>query len=227
MKQFLCAILIISLSSVLADQPAELGSRHIQGTGPTESWNTIFSQTYSFENLLNGYSNYGAGNRWVCDDFQVTGLSWVIEIRVWMIWTGGQGEVMNFVISVDDTGDSDPNTNTDHWVESVSCTNTFTGDSSWGYDIYETYINLLENSYPPELIPGTHYYFETQADVVDNCFALVSHNYNGDYCWYNDGSGIWVRSDVMFGQDSDMFFSFYGDIVALESDTWGSIKTLF
>jgi len=34
------------------------------------------------------------------------------------------------------------------------------------------------------------------------------------------------RSDVAFGQDSDMFFEFFGEIAALESDTWGAIKTL-
>ena len=227
MKVFLSVILIISLPSALADQPAELGSRHIQGTGPIGIDNLVYSQTYSYENLLNGYSIYGAGDRWACDDFEVIGLAWVYEIYVWMIWTGGQGQDMNLVISKDDTGDSDPNTNTDYWVETVPCTNTFTGDSNWGFDIYETCIDIYGYSYDFELIPGTHYYFETQADVTDNCFILVSHNYNGDYCWYNDGSGVWVRSDVLFGEDSDMFFDFDGWSAALESETWASIKSLF
>lgn len=225
MKVFLFVILSISLSSALADQPYELGSRHIPGTGPSETWHTIFLQDYSYENLLNGYSIYSIGDRWACDDFQITGSAYVWSIDIWMIWTGGQGSTMHFVISEDDTGDSDPNTNTDSWVESVTCTNTFTGDSNWGYDIYLTHCDL----YPvnPLLDGGIHYYFETQADVVDNCFILVSHNYNGDYCWYDDGSGIWVRSDDMFGQDSDMFFYFDGQFLDFESETWGNIKTLF
>ncbi len=229
MKEFLFAVLILSLSSALADQPYELGSRHIQGTGPTGIDYLVYSQTYIYENLLNGYSNYGAGDRWVCDDLEVIGYASVYEIYVWMIWTGGQGSTMNLVISKDDTGDSDPNTNTDVWAESVSCTNTFTGDSNWGYDIYETYMNFYYSypPYPPYLHPGTHYYFETQADVTDNCFILVSHNYIGDYCWFNDGSGIWVRSDVTFEQDSDMFFDFDGQFLDFESETWGNIKTLF
>ena len=87
-------------------------------------------------------------------------------------------------------------------------------------------MDLCED-YTLELMGGIHYYFETQADVTDNCFVLVSRNYNGDYCWYNDGSGVWVRSDVIFEQDSDMFFDFVGQIAALESETWSSIKTLF
>jgi len=32
--------------------------------------------------------------------------------------------------------------------------------------------------------------FETQADVVDNCFILVSPDMVGDYCWLDDGSGV-------------------------------------
>ncbi|MCD4848766.1 MAG: hypothetical protein K8R76_11335 [Candidatus Aegiribacteria sp.] len=227
MRVFLSAILIISLSSSLADQPYELGSRHIPGTGPTGIDNLVYSQTYNFENLLNGYSIYGAGDRWACDDVEVIGLAWIHEIYVWMIWTGGHASTMNLVVSKDDTGDSDPNTNTDVWAESASCTNTFTGDSSWGFDIYENHIILYEDSYTLELLPGIHYYFETQADISDNCFILVSHNYIGDYCWYNDGSGIWERSDVVFEQDSDMFFDFDGQFAAVESETWGNIKILF
>jgi hypothetical protein len=224
MKQFLPAILIMIVSFALGNPPAELGSRHIQGTGPTGIDYLVYSQTYSYENLLNGYSNYGAGDRWVCDDFELIGSAWVSNIDVWMIWTGGQASTMNIVISKDDTGDSDPNTNTDVWAESASCTNTFTGDSNWGYDIYKTDCEIM---YSLTLYGEIHYYFETQADVVDNCFILVSHNYIGDYCWYNDGSGIWVRSDVVFGQDSDMFFDFNGMLPVVESETWGSIKTLF
>ena len=226
MKLFLSTIMIIALFSALADPPAELGSRHIQGTGPTGIDNLVYSQTYNYENLLNGYSIYGAGDRWACDDLEIAGFAWVYEIHIWMIWTGGQASTMNLVVSKDDTGDSDPNTNTDIWVESVSCINTLTGDSNWGFDIYETYMDLCED-YTLELMGGIHYYFETQADVTDNCFVLVSRNYNGDYCWYNDGSGVWVRSDVIFEQDSDMFFDFVGQIAALESETWSSIKTLF
>ena len=79
----------------------------------------------------------------------------------------------------------------------------------------------------PELKAGVHYYLEVQADVNDNCFVLVSDNYIGDYCWYNDGSGVWVRSDVMFGQDSDMFFELHSETLALQPLTWAGIKSLF
>ncbi len=37
-----------------------------------------------------------------------------------------------------------------------------------------------------------------------------------------------IRSDIAYGEDSDMFFDLIGEpMSALESETWGSIKTLF
>ena len=144
-----------------------------------------------------------------------------------MIWTGEQASMMHLAISEDDTYDSDPNTNTDVWAESIPCNNTFTGDSRWGYDIYETHCVINADVYP-ELDSGKHYYFEVQAAVNDCSYILFSYNYVGDYCWYDDGSGIWVRSDLWAGAGADLFFDFYGEpVVALESETWGSIKTLF
>jgi hypothetical protein len=135
--------------------------------------------------------------------------------------------MMNLVISEDDTNDSDPNTNIDVWSESVPCINTFTGDSNWGYDIYETHCFIDEDFYPL-LFNGVHYYFEVNADVIDTCWITFSYNYIGDKCWYDDGSGVWVRTDIYFSVMSmDMFFDFYGENLALEPETWGSIKTIF
>ena len=223
MKRFLFALLLLSITSILADQPLVLSPRHTQGTGPIAIDGLVYSQTYSYELLVNGMSNYGGGDRWFCDDFELDDNYYVTSIDVWMLWTGEQASVMNLVISEDDTGDSDPNTNIDVWVESVPCTNTFTGDSQWGYDIYQTHCIINADAYP-ELDTGVHYYFETQADVADNCFILFSPHYVADNCWYDDGLGVWIY----FFWDADMFFDFYGEPVsALEPETWGSIKTLF
>ncbi|MCD4848640.1 MAG: hypothetical protein K8R76_10675 [Candidatus Aegiribacteria sp.] len=226
MKKLLSALLFISIASILADQPLILGPRHIQGTGPIEIDGLVYSQTYVYSNLITGLSNYSSGNRWLCDDFELDGDYYITDMYVWMMWTGEMGSMMNLVISVDDTGDSDPNTNTDVWVESVPCTNTFTGDSNWGYNIYETHCTISADAYP-ELDAGVHYYFETQADVNDNCFILFSENFIGDDSWYDDGSGVWVECMIVFGFPMDLFFDFYGENLALEPETWGSIKTLF
>ncbi|MCK4506703.1 MAG: hypothetical protein KAW14_13895 [Candidatus Aegiribacteria sp.] len=226
MKRFLYALLFLFIASTLADQPLVLSPRHTQGTGPIAIDGLVYSQTYVYSNLLSSISNWSGLNRWFCDDFELDSDYFVTDMSVWMIWTGEMGSMMNFVISEDDTGDSDPNTNTDIWAESVPCINIFTGDSNWGFEIYETYCTISADAYP-ELDAGVHYYFETQADVNDNCFILVSDNYVGDYCWYDDGSGIWVECDDVFGFPMDLFFDFYGEYLALEPETWGSIKTLF
>ena len=165
---------------------------------------------------------------WACDDFVLDDNYYIDEIYVWMMWPFGQASVMNFVISEDDMGDWDPNTNTDVWAESVPCTNTWTGDTGWGYDIYETHCIISADVYP-ELTAGVHYYFEVQADIGVNYAMLFSNNLVGDYCWFDiNGSGSYTRSDILFGAGMDMFFDFWGEPVsALESETWGSIKTLF
>ena len=224
MKLFVFALVIAAASAFAVDN--ELGSRHAEGTGMLSIDGLIYSQTYDYANLMNGYSNYGAGDRWVCDDFVLTGPDTVVEaIIIWMIWTGGMGSTMNIVFS-EDTGDSDPNTATIVWSEAVPCTNWFTGDTNWGYDIYQTAC-VIYGGYYPYFDIGTHYWLETQADVTDNCFMLVGTWSVLSYVWYNDGSGVWVRCDVAFGENTDAFFDLWWDWTSLESSTWADIKTLF
>ncbi len=229
MKEVFFALLFLSMTSILADQSLILSPRHVEGTGPIEIDGLVYSQTYDFGLIAGGASIIEEGDRWICDDFELDMDYYISDVFVWMIWTGEQASQMNLCISEDDILDWDPNTNIDVWAESAPCTNTFTGDSQWGYDIYETHCTLDVNIYP-ELYSEKHYYFEVQADVNvgDNCFILFSPNYIGDYFWWDDGSGVWIRSDIIFGSASDMFFDFYGEpISSLQSETWGSIKTLF
>ena len=224
MKLFVFALVIVASSAFAVD--ADLGNRHAERNGPVAIDGLMYSQTYTFAELVNGYSNYGAGDRWICDDFVLSGPdTYVNLIVVWMIWTGGMGSTMNIVFS-EDSGDSDPNNATNYWAEPVPCTNYFTGDTNWGFDIYKTTCDINAADTHPNLIIGTHYWFETQADVTDNCFILVGTWGVLNYTWYNDGSGVWVRSDDAFEIGTDMFFDFYYSW-ALESGTWADIKTLF
>ena len=227
MKLFIL-ILIICIFSVLADQPTELGSFRITDGGhqTIDNRSCVYSQPWDVGELVNGYSNYGAGDRWVCDDFILTADCTLDSIFVWQLYTGDIPAWMNIVFS-EDTGDSDPNTAVEVWNSSAPCIHYF----EWiGQDyIYRTVIVVIESGEsPPELSAGTRYWLEVQADVVDNSFMLVCTWANGSYTWYNDGSGVWVRSDIQFGEGTDAFFELYGyESSALESSTWGSIKTLF
>ena len=225
MKKSLFALLLLSIASILADQPIVLSSRQTQGTGPLEIDGLVYSQTYTFESLDIAILNSSGVNYWVCDDFELDDNYYVTEMCVWMIWTGEHATVMNFVISEDNTGDSDPNTNIDVWAESVPCTNTFTGDQAFGYDVYETYCTINAGAYP-ELDAGAHYYFETQAVTPDNSYILADVNMVSGGCWYWT-EGEWHEIINMSGYPH-MFFDFYGEPMnTLESETWGSIKTLF
>lgn len=229
MKMYLFALVII-MATVFAAYDMELSSgQHTESVGPVSSDGTAYSQTWDVNNATHGFSIYGAGDRWVCDDFILSGDWELDQVVVWMIWTGEMGSAMNIIFSEDD-GSLDPNSATDVWSEMVACENVFVEEweSSGGtiYDIYKVTCTISADAYPV-LSDGVTYWMEIQADVVDNCFVMVSDNYIGSSCWYNDGSGIWVISEDAFGYDSDMFFDLFGNNLALESDTWGNIKTLF
>lgn len=88
-------------------------------------YSIIYSQPFDGGLLEDGYSNYGAGDRWVCDDFILEFDADIREIVVYQIYTGQQASNYSIAISVDDTGDFNPNTNTVIWAETVTCTNYF------------------------------------------------------------------------------------------------------
>ena len=222
-------ILIICIFSVLADQPTELGSFRITDGVPQtiDNRSCVYSQPWDYGELVNGYSNYGAGDRWVCDDFVLTADCTIDSVFVWQLYQGYIPSWMNIVFS-EDTGDSDPNTAVEVWSASAPCIN-IVEYWGWQYEYYRVVIFLnASGQATPELTAGSRYWLEVQADTNDNCFMLVCTWTNGSYTWYNDGSGVWERSDVFIGEETDAFFELYGyESGALESSTWGSIKTLF
>ena len=228
MKLFIL-IPIICMFSALADPPDEFGTFMMTDGGPQTIDNRfcVYSQTWDIGEFVNCYSYYSGGDRWVCDDFILTADCTIDSIVVWMIYTGGVAAWMNIVFS-EDIGDSDPNTAVEVWSASAPCLNVVFELWRGMLGHKSTIVVIASEKSPPVLSAGTHYWLEVQADVVDNCFLLVGTCANGSYTWYNDGSGIYVRSDIVFGEGTDAFFDLYGyESGALESSTWGSIKTLF
>lgn len=224
--KYLLTFICVLITSTYADGNYRLGPIHPHENETPPSDATVYSQPFN-GGLTSAVSIFSAAGRRACDDFILDDDYYISEVLVWMLYSGPMSSVMNLAISEDDTNDSDPNTNTEVWSESVPCTNTFTGYSQWGYDIYETYCTIDTGLYP-ELEEGVHYYFDVQAENVDNSFICVSDNLVGDCLWYDDGSGVWVICTTIFGEEMDLFFCFYGEpISALETETWGSIKTLF
>ncbi len=230
MKMYVFALVIIVATAFTSDDMVLIGN-HTEGVGPMSIDGLAYSQTWVLDNATGGISNYGAGDRWLCDDFVLTGEWELNQVVVWMIYMGGLGTTMNIVFSEDD-GSLDPNSATEVWSEAVPCENVFQDEWESGsgtlYDVYETTCTINADAYPV-LSDGVTYWIEVQADVEDNCFAMISTNYIGSNCWFNDGSGVWVDTIDYegFEFDSDMFFDLYGNPTALESSTWADIKTLF
>ncbi len=229
MKMYVFALVIIVATAFTADDMELIGANSTEGGSPVSIDGLAYSQTWNVDIATHGFSIYAAGDRWVCDDFVLTGDWELNQVVVWMIWLGEMGSIMNIAFAEDD-GSADPNNATTVWSEAVPAANVFadeweTSGGDW-YDIYEYTCTISADAYPV-LSDGVAYWVYVQADVVDNCFVMVSDNYVGSSCWYNDGSGLWVISDESFGYDSDMFFDIYGDCTALESGTWGDIKSLF
>ncbi len=230
-KQLVFILVIVAAGAFSAEM--ELGGRHITAVNPASTDDAAYSQTFVYENLINGFSNYSAGGCWVYDDFMLEpaggGTGWELnEIVVWMIWTGAKASIMNIVFS-EDSGESNLDTATEVWAEAVPCTNVYSGYQSWGYNIYKTTCTINTDAYPI-LDNGITYWLETQADVVDNCFILVGVHFNGSIVWCDNGSGVWVRADEAFVEPYivDAFFDLYGtEVGVLESDTWSVIKALF
>ncbi len=235
MKQLLIILALVTVTAFAVEM--SVGPGNPAGNGPKSIDGIAYSQTWDVEEAFHGISVYAAGDRWLCDDFILTGNYELDEIVVWLIYPDPETEPatkMNLMI-LEDAGDVNPNNASLIWdgplVPAVSID---TGDiyhsegSGIDYNGYETTSTLVAGSYP-SLTAGPTYWLCVQAYVEDNCFVMVSVNYIGSNCWFNDGSGIYIdtaeHSSLLY--DTDMFFDLYGTGTALESSTWADIKTDF
>ncbi len=222
MKLFTFLLLVIA-ASVFASGPSELGlceNTYTGTTAPESDAALLFSQTYSFGALLNGYRHIE-----MCDDFIIEGGDvYLEEIVIWMIYAGSQPTDYALRLA-EDSGDSDPNNATVIWEETVSCSHIDTGDDNWGYDIYETTCTISSDAYPL-LTGGTRYWL--MLVFKGDEYWLVENPIFGNYAWTSDGT-TWYRTDdpSTFAAAADAFFDLYGTRTALNRNTWGNIKSTF
>jgi len=199
---------------------AQLGAVHPEGDPTPGSDAVVFAQTYSFGTLLNGFRHIEAA-----DDFIVGTSCDLQNIRIWMIYSGGMPTDYDLRISMD-AGDSDPNNATDIWTETVPCTHVDTGDDNWGFDIYETTCAIPAMDAYPSVTAGQRYWLELVFKGDE--YWLVSGPVWGSFCWTSDGT-TWTRADDpgTFATEADFYFDLYDTPVALQRETWGSIKSIF
>ncbi|MCD4669590.1 MAG: hypothetical protein K8S14_04020 [Actinomycetia bacterium] len=214
--KLLTLCLTVCTALAFAEGYSELGPLHTIGTSPVSTDDIAFSQSYAYANLLNGYSANS-----MADDFILAANASIDSVVVWMIYIGAQPANVD-VAFYQDTGDSSPATATSVWSGTASATYIDTGDDNWGFDIIET--TLVLPSYP-FLTAGVYYWLEITLNYnVD--FWLVQNWSVLSQCWVLNGS-TWTRSDDAYSESTDAFFDLYAAPVALERETWGSIKTIF
>ena len=219
MKLFaICLTVFTALA--FAEGHAELGARHAPGDGIVSTDGVVFSQVYSFANLINGYRHIE-----MADDLILSATASIQNIRVWMIYTGGMPTDYDLAFA-QDAGDSDPNNATYVWSETVPCTHVDTGDDNWGFDIYETTCAISPTDTYPSLTAGLRYWLILVFKGDE--FWLVEDPVWGSYAWTYSGT-TWYRTDdpYTFDYAVDAFFELYDSPVPIERETWGSRKPLF
>jgi len=216
----LCLALCAALA--FAGSHSELGAVEPSGSGTAGAGTDalVFSQTYSFAALVNGF-----GHTVAADDFILSADASLQNIRIWMIYSSGNPTTYDLAIA-QDAGDSNPGNASTVWSETVPCTHVDTGDDNWGFDIYETTCPI--SSYP-SLTAGQRYWLILTFDTgVGTQYWLVEDPVWGSYCWTGDGTTWWRSDDVAtFDYAADFFFELYDSPVVLERETWGSIKSIF
>ena len=217
----LCLTLCVAL--VFAGDASELGTLHPWESG-TVTDDIMFSQTYSFASLLNGLRHNIAGGG-IADDFILSSDASIQNVQFWIVYTSGSAPTSYDLVFSEDTGDSDPNTATTVWSENVPCTVIDTGDTNWGYIIWEVNCAIPMDAYAL-LSAGPRYWLEIvfhNPDPAD--YVLVEAPVYGELCFTGGGPEVWARCDT-WTDPCDMYFVLDG-VVSLDRSTWADIKTIF
>jgi hypothetical protein len=177
---------------------------------PSDGRDVIYDdQAYGQGTTEGGFSIYGAMNWEPADDFETTD-GWVLEIvRFWLFWTGNQDiRVDIFSDSGGQPGSDPPGDLFNEEVLEGDITWTYTGDSMFGYPIYEVDIPIT-GFY---ITAGTRYWLGLQSTSGDNSFWL--HMYHDPDWWeecYWYYEEIWYSSgDWIHGDEVDCEFELYG-----------------
>ena len=220
-------ICLVVLASLAFAGATELGAVHTSGSsaysGGTDA--VVYGQPYAFADLANGIRHYLDPEGWGCDDFVLSSDAEIHGIQFYIVYAGVAPTSYDIVLA-EDSGDSNPNTYTSVWDANVPCTLIDTGDSNWGYSIYE--VNCDIPSSFPSLTAGPRYWFVVgfhDASVTD--YVLVTETITGSMAWSGTTQTSYATTLVSFGVPYDFFFNLYDTPTSLERHTWGSIKSFF
>lgn len=180
-----------------------------------QTGDAIFLQSYSFSAL-----NHGIQAVSLCDDFIPTSAGDVQFAKLWMILSGGQPSSLTFSIAADN-GDIDPNTASNIYSGVAPATYVDTGDIFSGYSVIE--VTCVLSSVVP-VVTGSRYWLQMDVPVGGYWLGQEPLVFGSTMWVFN--TSVWVTTVDQVGYEMDGFFELYKP-VALERNSWGSIKASF
>lgn len=223
-----CLTVFVALSFAIDMQSLDQHSSGGSGYTPGGTDATLFAQTYVYDDVKSGW-RHGA----ICDDFILDYDGTADAARFWMIYTGGTTPIDYELTIAQDTGDSDPNNASIVWMETCPAVLFDTGDLIFSIDAICWQVDCAFAT-PLSLTAGDRYWFMITChdDTVYDYMVLRDFDAGlgfGSMAWSYDGATWWRGDDSThsFGSRRDMFFDIYGVFVALQNETWGSIKAIF
>lgn len=175
---------------------------------------TLYEQPYDFPNIANGIYVH-APQFGGADNFTFSAEAEVATITFWTVFTGSGHP---YDIAVDIYEDNGGTLGAHFWGETVPGayqTETLTGDQSWGYDLYQSDLELQNR---PTVPAGDYWLAMSVLGASDPVGWLVCNpTYPPNMYQYNNGWGV-VAYDGWFGLYSED---------ALTRSSWGSIKSTF
>ena len=177
---------------------------------PATNGSVLWENPYDYDLLVDGLYSYDINH--ATDDFVLDNQSELEAIVFYVAYSGTHPRDLQVAIYQDVSGSP----GSEQWrvtVDSSNITDTDTGDDNWGYDLWETRLELDPADVYEDLAPGT-YWLEVY-DPHDEVFGWFCEN-TGNFQYY--GGTVF---------DFSAFFVVEGTPnSAVVGSSWGAIKAL-
>lgn len=219
MQMIVLSILLGTLA--LEGIPAVVGGSSSPVTPPLpDYYDVACSQPFNYSALASGLGFSGSNSFMLADDFTTTSPSNINYIEIWAIYTSGNPTSFRVQFRSDASGPGA--ILTDFNTTAVFHVNT--GLSWYGYPLWYTEISPGVTF---TASPGTKYWFCLQTLTGGMSYWLSASQTWADMAYHSSNNGsTWLSSQQVFGAAYEQFV-ILSDIVALERNSWGGIKTLF
>jgi hypothetical protein len=180
-----------------------------------DTGDALFLQSYSFPDLDKAIQAVS-----ITDDFIPYTSGSVQFVYLWMLLISGQPEQLSLNVTVD-AGDINPNTSLPYYTGVSQVTFVDTGDVLSGYPVMEATCVL---PYALPLTAGNRYWLQINIPAGGYWLAQQPLVFGSTMWVYN--AGEWISTMDLAEYDADGFFELYTP-VALERNSWGSIKAFY